>query len=68
MLQSIHRLFIRKGEAIDYSGPREAGGMVEWVEKKTGEGIIEVDTPGELQYIVEEEQVFVVGYISDRHN
>ena len=37
-----------------------------WVEKKTSGGIIEIDKPGELQYIVEEEKIFVVGYISDR--
>ena len=59
-------MLFRKGEAIAYSGPREAQGMVDWVEKKTKDGIIDIDKPGELQYIVEEEKIFVVGYISDR--
>ena len=66
-IQSLPGLVLfRKGEAIAYSGPREAQGMVDWVEKKTSGGIIEIDKPGELQYIVEEEKIFVVGYISDR--
>ena len=66
-IQSLPGLVLfRKGDAIAYSGPREAQGMVDWVEKKTKGGIIEIDQPGELQYIVEEEKIFVVGYISDR--
>ena len=68
-IQSLPGLVLfRKGDAIAYSGPREAQGMVDWVEKKTKEGIIEIDQPGELQYIVEEEKIFVVGYISDRQD
>ena len=68
-IQSLPGLVLfRKGDAIAYSGPREAQGMADWVEKKTKEGIIEIDKPGELQYIVEEEKIFVVGYISDRQD
>ena len=68
-IQSLPGLVLfRRGEAIAYSGPREAQGMVDWVEKKTQGGIIEIDKPGELQYIVEEEKIFVVGYISDRQD
>ena len=68
-IQSLPGLMLfRKGEAIAYSGPRNAQGMVDWVEKKTKGGIIEIDKPGELQYIVEEEKIFVVGYISDRQD
>ena len=68
-IQSLPGLMLfRKGEAIAYSGPREAQGMVDWVEKKTKGGIIEIDKLGELQYIVEEEKIFVVGYISDRQD
>ena len=40
-------------------------GIVEWVDKKTSEGITAVTRPGELQYIVEEENMFVVGYFSN---
>ena len=40
-------------------------GIVEWVDKKTSEGISAVTRPGELQYIVEEENMFVVGYFSN---
>ena len=68
-IQSLPGLVLfRRGKAIAYSGPREAQGMVDWVEKKTQGGIIEIDKPGELQYIVEEEKIFVVGYISDRQD
>ena len=68
-IQSLPGLVLfRRGEAIAYSGPREAQGMADWVEKKTQGGIIEIDKPGELQYIVEEEKIFVVGYISDRQD
>ena len=38
---------------------------MEWVDKKTSEGITAVTRPGELQYIVEEENMFVVGYFSN---
>ena len=40
-------------------------GIVDWVDKKTSEGISAVTRPGELQYIVEEENMFVVGYFSN---
>jgi len=58
-------LLFRKTEPISYSGDREAQGIVEWVDKKTSEGITAVTRPGELQYIVEEENMFVVGYFSN---
>ena len=35
------------------------------MDKKTSEGITAVTRPGELQYIVEEENMFVVGYFSN---
>ena len=35
------------------------------MDKKTSEGISAVTRPGELQYIVEEENMFVVGYFSN---
>ena len=38
---------------------------MDWVDKKTSEGISAVTRPGELQYIVEEENMFVVGYFSN---
>ena len=38
--------------------------MVEWINKKISSGITEITKPGELQYISEEEEAFVVAYIS----
>ena len=58
-------IFFRHSEGVDYSGTKAASGMVEWVEKKTQEGIIPITRPGELQYLVDEEKIFVVGYFSD---
>ena len=56
--------FFRNGKPIDYSGARSSEGMVEWINKKISTGITEINQPGELQYISEEEEVFVVAYIS----
>ena len=65
-IQSLPKLMLfRNGDGIDYSGPRAAQGMVEWIGKKTKKGIITITKPGELQYIVEEEKIFVVGYFSN---
>ena len=54
----------RNGKPIDYSGERSAAGMVEWIKKKVTIGITEITKPGELQYISEEEEIFLVAYAS----
>ena len=54
----------RNGKPIDYSGPRSSDGMVEWLVKKISPGIVEVTKPGELQYISEEEEIFLVAFTS----
>ena len=54
----------RNGRPIDYSGERSADGMVDWITKKISSGITEITKPGELQYISEEEEVFLVAYAS----
>ena len=56
--------FFRNGKPIDYSGARSSEAMVEWIQKKISKGITEITKPGELQYISEEEDVFVVAYTS----
>ena len=56
--------FFRNGRPIDYSGPRSGEGMVDWINKKISTGVTEISQPGELQYISEEEDVFVVAYTS----
>ena len=68
MLQSIHRLFITKGEAIDYSGPREAGGMVEWVEKKIGPEAEPMVTADDVDKAVDESEVVVIGFFKDQES
>ena len=56
--------FFRNGRPIDYTGARSSEGMVEWINKKISPGITEINQPGELQYISEEEDVFLVAYTS----
>ena len=58
-------LFFRNGEPIHYSGGRTAEQIVEWASKKMIQGIQPITRPGELSYIVEEENFFVVGYFTD---
>jgi len=57
--------FFRKGKVSDYSGPREAKGIVSWLEKKTGPPCKEITKEGELKKKLEKEGALAVGFFSD---
>jgi len=57
--------FFKNGKASEYNGPREAKGIVSWLEKKTGPVGKEITEVGELKKILEKEQALAVGFFND---
>merc|ERR1712002_785503 len=57
--------FFKNGEAIDFNGPREAQGIVTWLEKKTGPACKEITKVGELKELLEKEQALAVAFFND---
>jgi len=57
--------FFKNGEPIDFNGPREAQGILNWLEKKTGPACKEITKVGELKELLEKEQALVVGFFND---
>lgn len=54
--------FFRKGSAIEYSGGRQAEGIVNWVQKKSGPAVKELSTVEEVKELLEQNKVAVVGF------
>eukprot|EP00092_Neocalanus_flemingeri_P004114 GFUD01004426.1.p1 GENE.GFUD01004426.1~~GFUD01004426.1.p1 ORF type:complete len:519 (+),score=155.88 GFUD01004426.1:230-1786(+) len=57
--------FFKDGKPADYNGPREAKGIVSWLEKKTGPSCTEITKEGEIKEILEKEQAMAVGFFKD---
>jgi len=57
--------FFKNGKASDYNGPREAKGIVSWLEKKTGPACTEITKEGQLKDILEKEQALAAGFFND---
>ena len=51
---------------MDYAGPREAKGIVAWLEKKTGPPAIDVEEAAAVKDLVEKEDVLVLGLFKDQ--
>jgi len=56
--------FFRNGNPIEYNGPREAKGIVNWLEKKTGPPCEEITQEGQLKEILKNEQALAVGFFN----
>eukprot|EP00197_Chlamydomonas_leiostraca_P006170 CAMPEP_0202858778 /NCGR_PEP_ID=MMETSP1391-20130828/1156_1 /ASSEMBLY_ACC=CAM_ASM_000867 /TAXON_ID=1034604 /ORGANISM="Chlamydomonas leiostraca, Strain SAG 11-49" /LENGTH=530 /DNA_ID=CAMNT_0049537733 /DNA_START=11 /DNA_END=1603 /DNA_ORIENTATION=+ len=54
--------FVDGEMASDYSGPREAEGIVNWIKKKTGPPAVVVETADKLAELEQDNAVIVVGY------
>jgi len=57
--------FFNQGQPSEYSGPREAEGIVDWLTKKSGPQWTEVDSKVELEKLVKEKEAIAVGFFSD---
>jgi len=57
--------FFNHGQPSDYSGPREAQGIVDWLEKRSGPQWTEVNSKVELERLVKEKESIAVGFFSD---
>jgi len=57
--------FFKNGVPSDYNGPREAKGIVSWLDKKTGPPCTEITKEGELKEILEKDQALAVGFFND---
>jgi len=57
--------FFKNGVAVEYKGPRDAAGIVAWLEKKTGPVCIELSEKSALDALVAEAEVVVVGFFDD---
>ena len=57
--------YFQNGRPSDYEGPREAKGIVDWLDKKTGPPFLEVNSKAEIEKALEEKQAIVVGLFGD---
>merc|ERR1719341_3134737 len=57
--------FFNHGQPSEYSGPREADGIVDWLTKKSGPQWTEVESKVELDKLVKEKEAIAVGFFSD---
>jgi len=57
--------FFNHGKPSEYTGLRDADGIVEWLTKKTGPQWTEVDSKAELLKLVKEKEAIAVGFFSD---
>ena len=51
---------------VDYSGPREAKGIVSWLEKKTGPPAVDVEDAAGVKALTDKEDVVVVGLFKNQ--
>lgn len=58
--------FFRRGTVIDYNGGRQADDIVAWLLKKTGPAAAELETVEAAEKVIEEAQVYIVGFFKDR--
>jgi len=57
--------FFSNGKPSDYNGPREAKGIVNWLEKKTGPPCEEITKEGQLKELLFKDQALAVGFFKD---
>jgi len=57
--------FFNHGTPTEYTGGRDADGIVEWLNKKTGPQWTEVDSKVELEKLVKKKEAIAVGFFSD---
>jgi len=57
--------FFKNGKPVDYAGPREAAGIVSWLEKKTGPPAVPVEDLATLNKLKESNSVVVIGVFKD---
>ncbi|MFH4974982.1 hypothetical protein AB6A40_001691 [Gnathostoma spinigerum] len=57
--------FFRDQVPVDYTGPREAAGIVNWLKKKTGPSTQSIDSVDALQKLRKENTVIVAAYFDD---
>jgi len=55
----------RKGNFVDYTGPRETAGIIKYMEKQVGPSAKSIATEEELKAFISQKDVNVVGYFSD---
>lgn len=58
--------FFRRGTVIDYNGGRQADDIVAWLLKKTGPAAADLETVDAAEKVIEEAQVYIVGFFKDR--
>lgn len=57
--------FFKSGNAKDYGGPREADGIVAWLEKHTGPPAKTLETADEAKALTDAKDVVVIGFFKD---
>jgi len=60
--------FFRRGSVIDYNGGRQADDIVAWLLKKTGPAAAELETVEAAEKVIEDAQVYIVGFFKDRES
>lgn len=60
--------FFRRGTVIDYNGGRQADDIVAWLLKKTGPAAAELETVEAAEKVIEDAQVYIVGFLKDRES
>ena len=58
--------FFRQGNPVDYKGGREAGSIVDWVEKKAIPPAIALGSSEEIKKFVDNNEVVVIGFFKDQ--
>ena len=56
--------FFRNRSPIDYSGPRKADGIIQWIEKKTGPPTTTIQSQEELDSFSDTQNVVIVGFFA----
>jgi len=59
------KLFKSDGEPMDYTGGRDANGIVAWLDKKTGPPCTEISDEKSLETLTNEENVLIGGFFDD---
>lgn len=60
--------FFRNGNEIEYNGGRTSDEIIAWVTKKTGPVATELKTVDEIESLIQDSKVVVVGFFKDRES
>jgi len=58
-------LFFRSGKATKYDGPRDAHGIVMWIEKHTGPPVLKIELPQTVEEMKSRHSILVFGCFND---